>query len=214
MATLAGAHVLAATVSLPLTGVWHADVVVDTETDLSGSVTLKDETVELSATVAQGAVFAGRWKGRVVGGAGGMGKLLKAKAYREVFLAVPVADIMVSTGEVLSGNVGAAVLADFVQHWQRAEQRAGAALSAIVIDEAGLNWRVGIDGNVWIGADLFSEQTLDGTQVLEDDPAKKRLLVAPPTIALEPGRSFEGKNVSRVVHRIEPARVRTELWYE
>src|SRR4051812_20744740 len=74
--TCAGADVLSAHIVIPARGPWVAELVLDTATPPSGSVTLaQDGGLSLVGVVARGGVNPAllKWEGMLVGGAGGLG---------------------------------------------------------------------------------------------------------------------------------------------
>lgn len=102
-ASLSGIPIQKATVVLPFSGIWHADIVltsipiVDTTPLI---LTFADMT--LTCTAIRTVDFTGRRELRVVGGMGGWRQTLTAKQYMRPFLSTVVLDAATSVGEVVA----------------------------------------------------------------------------------------------------------------
>ena len=72
MPTFNGLSLLRCRLEEPRTGIWTADVEVDSETDITGAAALDLDGTAYTGTVYRGGLDSGRWLGRIVGGAGGM----------------------------------------------------------------------------------------------------------------------------------------------
>ena len=96
-------------VLLPRVGVWTADLGVDDGETLSGRVTVAVEgALTLVGSVLRGAVGAEVWTGRLVGGAGGLGRPVAALPHRAVTLSDVLAQALSDAGETAdAATVGA-----------------------------------------------------------------------------------------------------------
>lgn len=96
--------VTSARVSIPAWGAWYAEVSIDGEKLLSGSVTLKLADLTLKGTVLSGGPSKGRSHYRIVAGAGGWGKTIEKKSYAndaQVKVATVIGDAAKAAGETL-----------------------------------------------------------------------------------------------------------------
>lgn len=181
-----GAAVLRAHVFLPLAGVWAADLDVDTDDELAGAVTIEvDGAVAFRGTVLDGGVTHGLWRGRIVGGAGGLRRTLPALAYLDATRADVVRDALAEAGEALSATAGPISAA--VARFHRAEGAAARAIDATA-DALGYGWRVLADGTVWLGAETWPDAPAADVTVLDTDPRERRFTLGGDVLGLRPGQ--------------------------
>jgi hypothetical protein len=200
---------------IPRIGAWEADFGVS-----------RDGAEELTGTAA--IEIGGRaWKGRVwrsgenvgviylriVGGAGGLSRVVPAKSYQGVPLSLPVSDLLAEVGETLSPASDMPLLASVVTQWTRTEGTAGACLRSILAQAAGV-WRVLADGTVWIGRETWPESALTEYTYCQQVPNAGAIEVFAAEPAIYPGEVFRGRRVSVVAHRIEAQTVRTRILWE
>lgn len=216
--TLANAAVTRATIHLPRVGVWCADVDVDTETAPTGRVSIAvDGVVYWSGTVVSGEVLHGLWRGRIVGGAGGLRTELPATAYRLATLADVLADVLAATGETLATDAGALTTSAPLYHRAKG---IGAQAVAELARALGYVWRVRADGTLWLGAETWPDATAADWTLLDRDPVRGLYTLGGDTLALAPGelvpvRDEPGDVFVRagdVRHVIEPETITTTLW--
>ena len=158
-----GLPILRASLLRPRVGVWTLDLTVDPGEDgtgLTGAVAVTLGDLTLSGTVVAGEVLPeGVWTGRVVGGAGGLGRTVPALALRACTLADVLGQTLTDAGETLDTTSGD--LARPVARWQRVEAPASRTV-ADVARAAGYAWRTLADGTVWVGADAWAAYTPAG----------------------------------------------------
>lgn len=140
-ASVAGLRVIGARAELPSSGIWTADVELDTPAELRGRVELAIAGLVLRGTAELGGPYQGAASYRIVGGAGGWRKRLPAKAYRDavgVRLSTVAGDAARAAGEEL------APITDRVvgQAWVRAAGPGSRVLDLL----QGRAWRMGNDG--------------------------------------------------------------------
>lgn len=212
LATLNGAAVLSAHVVLPRVGVWTAELDVDGDAS-SGAVTLVLGALTLRGTVVRSGSWRGSAQVRVVGGAGRLGAVVPAKAFRLTPLRIPVADTLGAAGEALASSADASLLAAQVPHWVRTAGTASEALTALA-DAMDASWRVLTDGTVWVGADSYPAANVAAYEVLEESPELARAVLGVDSPDLLPGTTLEVRRVDAVEHVIEPGRVRSIVWWQ
>jgi hypothetical protein len=212
-----GAGVVKAVLSLPRVGAWHADLEIDSE-DASRfakavELSVGDGALTFAGTAYRGGAYGGRVIVRVVGGAGGFGKQLDPKAYRQIPAKIVLTDILDGAGEKLSGTADAGPLSAELAFWSRPKSLAGAALTNLV-DALESTWRVLADGTVWVGAEAWPAAKVKNPHVIHEAPDDGRIEFGSDLPSLLPGTTFLDKKVTRVVHHFDPKNVHTEAWFE
>lgn len=209
--------VLVGSISLPLAGAWMAHV----ELDASGSTTeLLDDTAPITltlggvsylGTVRRQGVYAGRLNAEIVGGYGGLSTPIAPRAYQGVPVSIPLSDALFEGGETLSITVDAAVKNTLLPRWSRTAGTVGTAIDRIA-SELALGWRVLSDGSLWIGAETWSEVTIDH-DLTDQNLASDTVVIASEAPSVVPGSTFRGRRVSTVVHDISPEMMRTTVHF-
>lgn len=216
--TLGGRAVTLATITLPALGVWCADVDVDTADEITGRADLVvDGGPTWSGTVVSGGVSHGLWRGRLVGGAGGLRTTLPALAYRNATLADVLRDVLTESGEVLSPT--SADLSYAVALWQRTRGLGASAVSEIAT-LAGYTWRVRGDGLVWLGVETWPDAGDLELTLLDRNTRGGIYTLSGDTLSLAPGVRLQVRDeagdvfvdVGDVRHTIEPERITTTVW--
>lgn len=209
-----GEPLLTATLCMPITGLWTADVVIDgdDQAKLTGSVVLDFDGLEFRGFAKYATTYQGRTEARVVGGAGGLGKDLTPKFYRDVPLSLPLNDILKDTGETLSATADTAITGAQLGFWTRLRGKGGEALPALA-DDAGANWRMLADGTLWLGVDTYPEQALEHDRI-DEQQTHAIAHIASERPELRPGVTFLGRRISYVVHRMTGTQLRTEAYFE
>lgn len=208
-ATLEGHRVTTATVHVPAWGRWWADVSIDGEHTLTGSVPLVVADLTLVGAVLSGGVHEGRSHYRVVGGNGGWGAEIPAKGYVNdagVKASVVLQDAASECGETLDAST--LPTTRLGPSWVRAEGAASATLNAV----APRNWYVHTDGKTRIGQRPTS--TLSGNVTHGPvDLARGTVTLASESIAgIMPGLVVDGLTAVDVVHSIGPKGLRSTVW--
>lgn len=210
--TLDGARATLCALTIPRVGAWVADLDVDSAEAITGRVSLVIDGATWSGTVARGGLVAGSWRGRIVGGAGGLASTLGAVAQRGSTLGTVLADALLGAGETLSGD--AQDLGALANLWHRIAGPASTAV-ADVARAAGYSWRTLADGSVWLGADAWATYTPTGAvDVVDEQPEAGRLVLAGDTLGIVPGvtLALTGRGpvrVGQVEHRATPSDLRT-----
>src|SRR5690606_12571979 len=102
-----------------------------------------------------------RVRAKVVGGAGGLSRVLPAKNYANgVSVRTIVGDILREAGESLSSESSEAILSTALPKWERLRGSASRALVAL-LDQVGAIWRVQRDGTVLVTVEAFPETTVE-----------------------------------------------------
>lgn len=210
-ATLAGKRVTRARVQIPKWGAWYADVSVDGESSLTGAVELVLADVTFHGTILSGGAAAGRSDYRIVGGAGGWGKIIPAKGYASdagVKLSTILGDAAREAGETLIATaLGRSVAGPA---FARQEGPAGRVLELL----APGNWYVDSGGITRIGTRATSvlERAVPRTSPV--DLAAGTVTLAPAAIAtIVPGITVDGLEAVDVQHELSAeGGLRTRIW--
>lgn len=165
-ATLGGSPVLRARVQVPAWGIWWADVDLAEAIDLVGLVTLEIGGLALSGYIMSGGPSEGRAAYRVVGGSGGWGTNLSARAYSNdggVKASTVITDAASDVAETLvdppTTRLG--------PHYTRPSGPASAVLD-VVAERA---WYVDFEGSTCFGARSSTEYDGPGTILPGSSPA-------------------------------------------
>jgi len=234
LCTANGIPIAEATIHIPRSGVWHADlaVVTDTPADVTGVIALSILGGQLLMN-GSSCTTPLSWRGvtrlRMAAGAAGLGTKLTAQGYSSAPASVIVGDIL--TGAV--GSTGASETLSSTSmslgarmNWCRLAPpeggaSAGTALRAIVL-ELGAVWRALPDGTIWIGLESWPASALLVFDVLDAQPEDNRVQLGTSTPLLFPGTTLDvgdtlpggGGNVGRVTYKITPDATRVEVCFE
>lgn len=212
--SLSGHDVFEATISLPRTGCWRADLLVSEDVAPAGKVTLNFGSSSWSGFVFRGGAPFGTGLLRIVGGAGGLGsgQQLPAKSYQGAALSLVLKEILSECGESLSSTSDASVLNRQLSSWTRTAGPAGNCISQL-LSATGASWRFLPDGSLWVGLERWPA---DGAtwQLIVDLPQHGKQVLYSDDPTTKPGSTIEGRRVSYVEHHFTEEMLRTAIWYE
>ena len=198
-------------VILPRTGIWTADLRVNTVNELPDRVTLDLGAAEMPAAVNKAELVGGMTEVRLVGGAGGIGDDARKKYYHRPLVRHVVADLLRDAGETLSATSSSDILGKELEAWTTMERPGGTMLSALCeVVGRGANWRILADGTLWIGTEAWPDSGIDARQVQADGP-NAAAVVGTDVPSLLPGTLLSGRRVDTVQHDLE--RDRTVVLY-
>jgi hypothetical protein len=149
---------------------------VATSDKLEGDVTidLDQGRLLLRGTVLRG----GDWQDtgclRVVGGAGGLSKVAKAKHYTSTSVRIVLGALLSDAGEKLSPTADESVLNRSLPAWTTAAIPVGRLITQLLLSASpSATWRVQPDGAVWVAHEAWPDSglTADDYQLLLEDPA-------------------------------------------
>jgi len=200
-----GLHVTEGGLVVPRAGVWVADVEAVTETAPPPSVTLTVGAASWRGTVVRGGVTEGRWRGRVVGGAGGFGRAVVARQYRSVPRRMVVAATLTEAGEALAAD--ASGLDDVLTTWARLAEPAARALGRLVA-----TWRALPDGT--ITTDPWPAGEAPDADLLEPLPELLSDVLAVDGLDLAPGMTRGGRTVASVAYSLRGPAMRAMVSYD
>jgi hypothetical protein len=210
---LNGYEVVSATIMMPSHGVWTAIVEVNTSTAITGRCVLDCGGVEFNGTIRRSGVYQGTLSAWIAGGTDGLKTAIPGLQYSNVPASVPLSDaLLVASTQTLSTTADMALLETFWLKWVRVGGTVADELKSIC-DELGANWRILRDGTLWVGVDAWPTLVANGT-IQSHDTHYGCLSVATDTPIIVPGVTWNGYKTSYVVHRVQPSRSITEIWYE
>ena len=219
LCTLGGDPVVDLQLFLPRVGVWHADVTVDGQAELTGKQTLTLDGVNLVGTVRRGGISSDVGAYRVVGGGGGFLKLATPKGYNGVPASIVVQDLLTGAGEQLSSTVEPSLLNTLLPSWVTVRRTTAAALADLLValgDD--VTWRMLPDGTVWFGRESWPVQSPDVLNISAIDTRLGRFRAGLANGSMVyPGTCFEsaGTRVSYVaVSTRDASRLEAEVWTE
>ncbi len=209
-ATFNGHRVTSARVNIPKWGCWYAEVQLDGEHTLTGATTLKMADLTLVGTILSGGPMKGRSSYRIVAGAGGWGRTIDSKPYKNdagVKVSTVLGDAAREAGETMASIAAAQRVGPA---WTRQEGPASRDLELIsqgswYIDEAGVTT---------LGARPAGELVGKVTRITPVDLARGKLVLAAESIAtILPGVVVDGLTAVDVLHEISPeGGLRSTLW--
>lgn len=228
--TVNGLAVIRGSLRLPRVGVWSADLIVDSQSPLSGPVTVStdDGSFSLKGVAYRDGVYQSTLSMRVIGGAGGLapapgglGSNVAPKLYQGCTLGLALTDILTTCGETLSSTADPNVLSIFLKKWVR-NASSGKQAIARLLDNIATNWRILSDGTFWVGTDTYPAAPNVQFDVVDRHFGEGRVVIGSDRPFLFPGTMISFtvsgnqaiENVSYVEHVIEPDRIRAEVWFE
>lgn len=234
LVTVAGKQALTGRLDMPIDGAWTGAFEIDSDTApavgdpveiIVASQTTTAPKVVFSSTVMWSGAWQGRSRVEVTGGAGGLRKILPARAYNQGPLPIPlakiIADLIGEAGEELAEGVMSALSEDpyLVARWVRYEGTALASLKRLCRAH-GLVWRVLDTGKIFIGTNTFPVDPIYGkadplTYAVDpgDDGQERVFTVAPDAATIRPDTTVAGKHATRVVWCLSEDGLRCEVYY-
>lgn len=208
------------TISMPLSGAWVGDLVVDGADSMAGAC----EIVITGGLTFKGTAFrAGAWldkqRVRVSPGAGGLGKTARAQHYRSTTIKAVLSDLLRAAGEKLSPTADAAILGKSLAAYTQMAAPVGRAISALLGDPrtTRASWRMLPNGTLWVGLEAWADSKLVDPEDYQD------LAEAPDLGSMEfgiespgpaPGQLLGGRKIGLVEYAITDAGVRGRAFFE
>lgn len=205
---------------LPLTGVWVADVVAEAESDVGAfptpgaSCTMVFGAQSFQGTVRRSSNPFGTVFARLVGGAGGLPKLLDAKSYQNTTAQNVLNGLLSDCGEQLAPTSDPGILGQAVGRWVRVASPGWKALAVLMdwLNPSG-TWRVLPNGQVWVGVDSWPPTTMESAEVLGYFPHRLEAEIYSDSPTILPGQSYLGGEVTSVTHSAEPGEIKSTLLF-
>ena len=212
-------------VDQPLTGIWSADLVLDeSKADAlkagdSVTIATSDSKWELKGTVIpdRNAEFLDAVHVRILGGAGGMAKPAKAKAYQKATVNDVLKKLLSDAGESLDSSASdQGFLNTQLDNWSIFSDNTTTDAIVNLIDKflPGANWRIQNNGKLFIGKESYPDADANYQfDMLEYNPVEGTYILGVTQPSLTPGINVKdiGK-VSRARHELNMTSIRTTLW--
>lgn len=203
-------------------GAWSASLIVDSNEPVENPVVIDrivgEETQFLCIGYAvNSAVRSGRLELAIIGGSGKIGNILDAKSYNNVSVRIILSEICQEFDQEVSASISLDILEIQLPFYVRTRSSVSQQLDTLA-STLGVEWRVFLDGTLWIGNDAFNTLELDEItyQVLGDSVAKNSMEIATDQLNIDfvPGVTFLDRRISFVEHRLDASSVRTLLMFE
>lgn len=214
-------------IRMPRCGVFNGDLVIDTPNDISGPVTLKSEDGKftLKGVAYREGPFIQRTSMRFVGGNNGLDKLVPPKAFNGYTVRSILSDTLTACGETLSSTTDPTLLSIFLSKWVRLAQTGKDVIRELLDIANGEAWRILPDGtffatmnetyppvNANTDFELINWERSEGWALIG---CQQPFALPGQTITLNDGTDFTyQKQISYLVHNIDPETVRTTLYFE
>lgn len=183
-----------------LQGPWTCEAEVDLGADAApvegNACSLVIEGRTFKGTVRHAPTqLGGRCRVSLVAGAGGWASTIALPAYRDVHAKIIYQGLFAAAGETLAASPPDVVLG----YWHAARGDAGPALTALC-GYLGLTWRHLDSGAVWIGEEAWLPALSVGLPPREIGETSLTFDVL--GVLLEPGTTYEGRRIERVVYTL------------
>lgn len=216
--TLNGYPIIQGTVEIPRTSRWVADLQVDAPdaSVVSGALALAiGDKLTLAGTALRSGSFVDRVSVRGVGGAGGLLKLLPAKAYQGVPLRIPLQEALAAVSEKLSQTADAAVLNTFLPKWSRIAGPCSEEVRSLMRVTGGAAARVLVDGSLWVGTETWPDSGLrpQDYDVIDDRHWLGEMTLGMEVPTLLPGTTFLERHVEEVTYVFSRDKVRVQVQF-
>lgn len=205
---------------LPRVGAWHADLVVQSSTELVGACPIVIDGVgTFNATVERGGLWLDTAWVRVAAGAGGATALARAQHYHATTIGAVAQDLARAGGEALAAASDGVTLGTNLPRYTQLAMGVGQALSALLdLRTTARAWRYLADGTIWIGTETWPDSgltDLDDFQDLSEAPQEGRaeLGFESPGLLL-PGTLLGGRQVSTVTYKFDGGKTRASVLFE
>ncbi|HMI90093.1 MAG TPA: hypothetical protein VK509_01965 [Polyangiales bacterium] len=195
---------------------WTAMLEVNTDEALSGLVTIDVDGELFIGTAVLGDVESDRWKGTVIGGRGGLYKILPAAWYVEPTVGTLLTAIAREAGEVLDPTIPVSVLTKRFERWSRMQGEAHLALRQIA-DQLGYQWRVTRAGTIYLGPETWLP-VVAKTLTESYNPEERKLTIAYDGTSeapiARPGMTLDGKRIERSALVLDSKSLRQDLYFD
>jgi hypothetical protein len=209
----AGHPVVWATLRLPRSGAWKADLEVGVAEALSGKVDLHLGDTVFQGTVASGAVTQGVFRARMVAGANGLRTKVTPRHYSSPTFGVVLRDIAKDAGETISATASAAILGIQFEHWTTISMPAAQAIYCLMEHAAAdATWRLLADGSIWLGTDAFADAGLIDVAELDESPQDGVVDLGMATSVIFPGTKIGARLVDSVELSVSGQGMRAKIW--
>lgn len=215
--------VISGIISMPLSGIWSADLVID-KNDASNfeegtKITISSQGTNFVGTVVKGRSgdFLEAVHIKVIGGAAGMSNSSAPRSYVQphAFVRDVLGGLTKDSGETLDSTTDSSFLSTNITAWAVTKVPVSRALTYLIeLIDPTMSWRILLNGNLWVGNESWPN--LDGQFfIMEQNPANKTTVLGVEYPFVYPGVTLNGVGrVERVEHQISHTEIRTKVWTE
>lgn len=213
--------ILNVTITLPSTGNWVANLVLDTN-DPTGfasgdAVSIVDDaglTFSGSVVPLRTGLFIDTLHVRVAGGKNGVGKATTPRAFQRAFVRDILNSLLADSGETLSSTVDQSLLSEQIGNWNIYSSSVAASLDLLLANiDPNLNWRILPNGELWIGIETFPADTSQFVIMAPCNPIEQMYTLGISNITFPQGVNLANiGNVSRIEYQILPSTLRAVVW--
>lgn len=214
--------VLNGSISMPLTGAFTADLVLNqkdvTNFEAGTAVTIRaDKGLTLQGTVLpdRSGAFLNTAHVRIIGGNGGLSGSTTPRGFTQpgAYVRDVLSALAGQSGETLSTTIASSFLGTNLIAWAILQGKISEAIKVLIDTVAPTShWRILADGTLWIGTETWPETVVDYV-VDVHNPSDASYMLAVNYLQIYPGISVEGiGRIERVEHLIMPDKVRTQVW--
>jgi hypothetical protein len=207
-----GQEIFEASALFPLFGAWTVNLRTETAS-LSGPVAIDLDGFALRGTVTRSGASADMQQVHVVGGAGGLSKLVTPRQFRASSFEYIARTLLADGGEALSSESDTALLSETPRCWTVTALKVSEAVGAIA-RQLGATWRVLPDGTVWIGRDSFPSMDVGEAELVAERLEEGLRVYGVERPSFVPGVTLDGRAVTQVQHHCSADRIRTEVWFQ
>lgn len=213
-AALNGNQIVSAQITIPMRGIWTADVMLEQEpeTSLTGLLSLTiGESFTMRGTIVRSGEFVGTFSARLVGGYAGWRTVLAPRSYRSP-LGLRLSPILRDAAREAGEQINVADDRTLQSFYVRPRGRASRVLTDLYPD-----WWIDFDGVTQI-AERVSGVVGSSFDVIGYDPHVGKIEVATDAPqAFVPGVSFSDvtlaqKTANLVVHHVKAEKLRTVVY--
>lgn len=220
--------IMSAEIRMPRVGVCNGDIVIDTIDEISGPVTIKtdDGKFSLKGTAFRAGQFTDHVRVRFVAGSGGLNNKIAPKAFDGYTVRSILSDILAKCGETLSTTADKTLLSLFIQKWVRLGSTGKEAVNAILEDVKAEGWRILPDGTfyatskeLWpaVSDNQFDLIHWNRSEGWADIGSEQPFVFPGQVITLDDVSTNDtvgAQKISYVVHRINPTKIRSQIFFE
>jgi hypothetical protein len=220
--------IMSAEIRMPRVGVCNGDIVIDTIDEISGPVTIKtdDGKFSLKGTAFRAGQFTDHVRVRFVAGSGGLNNKIAPKAFDGYTVQSILSDILAKCGETLSATADKTLLSLFIQKWVRLGSTGKEAVNAILEDVKAEGWRILPDGTfyatskeLWpaVSDNQFDLIHWNRSEGWADIGSEQPFMFPGQVVTLDDVSTNDtvgAQKISYVVHRINPTKIRSQIFFE
>lgn len=213
-------RVIGGTLALPRIGVWHAEVKVDADTDVTltpgaaAKIEVNGGELDLVGTIIRAVEYQGVTQVRVVAGGGGLQIPATPKFYGPGKVGDVLTGTLLDSGDVVSADADAGMLGAALSSWTTIKAPIGRQIAELLRPIDGAAWRFLPDGSLWVGPETWPDTDVadDAWQTLDYDHWNGILKLGVLSPTLLPGTTVGGFRIDRIEYTIAGDKITAQAW--